>query len=145
MCPSMTCRKNYWGTCFQQLTTYMCKTRRKKYLRSSHVDGKREIGCFHVENKRQPANAKNGGKIVVIFAVRVSRMRDVKSLYYNRRAREGYLDAESKHLHWTKVGSTVYRRNRRHIQKTNKCLLTGPQIIAEAFGRPAVYSDGLEE
>ena len=33
----MTHRKNYWGTCFQQLTTYMYKKKRKKYLRSSHV------------------------------------------------------------------------------------------------------------
>ena len=45
----MTCRKNYWGASFQQLTTYMYKKRRKKYLRSSHEDGKREIACFHVE------------------------------------------------------------------------------------------------
>ena len=46
----MTCRKNYCGTCFQQLTTYIIiQEKRKKYLRSSHVDGKSEIGCFHVE------------------------------------------------------------------------------------------------
>ena len=45
----MTCRKNYWGTCFQQLTTYMYKKKRKKCLRSSHVYGKHEIACFHVE------------------------------------------------------------------------------------------------
>ena len=45
----MTCRKNYWGICFQQLTTYMYKKKRKKYLHISHVDGKREISCFHVE------------------------------------------------------------------------------------------------
>ena len=43
----MTCWKNYWGTCFQQLTTFLRK--RKKYLCSSHVDGKREIACFRVE------------------------------------------------------------------------------------------------
>ena len=42
----------------------MYKKKRKKYLCSSHVDG-----------KRQPAKAKNGGKIA--FAVRV----DAKSLY----------------------------------------------------------------
>ena len=61
----MTCRKNYWGTCFQQLTTYMYKKKRKKYLLSSHVDGKREITCFHVET----ATAKNGGKIVVTWSL----------------------------------------------------------------------------
>ena len=36
----------------------------KKYLRSSHVDGKREIACFHVK----PVNVKNGGKIVVTWS-----------------------------------------------------------------------------
>ena len=49
----MTCRKNYCGTCFQQLTTYIYmykKKGRNTYVYfSSHVDGKREIGCFHVE------------------------------------------------------------------------------------------------
>ena len=45
----MTCRKYYWVTCFQQLTTYMYEKKRKKYVRSSHVYGKREIACFHVE------------------------------------------------------------------------------------------------
>ena len=44
----MTCRKNYWVTCFQQLTTTRI-LKKEKYLRSSHVDGKREIACFHVE------------------------------------------------------------------------------------------------
>ena len=44
----MTNQKKYWGTCFQQLTTYTYTKKRKKYLRSSHVDGKREIACFHV-------------------------------------------------------------------------------------------------
>ena len=28
----MTCRKNYWDSCFQQLTTYMYKKKGKKYL-----------------------------------------------------------------------------------------------------------------
>ena len=56
--------------------------KKKKYLRSSHVDGKCEIACFHVET--QPANAKNGGKIVVILAVHVTRIRDAKSLNCNR-------------------------------------------------------------
>ena len=42
----------------------MYKKKRKKYLRSSHVDGKREIACFQVET----ANAKNGGKIVVTWS-----------------------------------------------------------------------------
>ena len=59
--PCITCRKNYWGTCFQQLTTYMCKKKkRKNYLRISHVDDKRKIACL--------ANAKNGGKIVVTWS-----------------------------------------------------------------------------
>ena len=41
----MISRKNCWATRFQQ---YRQKYR-KKYLRSSHLDGKREIACFHVE------------------------------------------------------------------------------------------------
>ena len=46
----MTCRKYYWGTCFQQLITYMCEKKgRNTLIRSSHVDGKREISCFQVE------------------------------------------------------------------------------------------------
>ena len=71
----MTCRKNYWGTCFQHY--------RKKYLNTPHVDGKREIACFHVEmatGKREIWRENRGH--VVIFAVRVSRIRDTKSLYY---------------------------------------------------------------
>ena len=63
----------------------MYKKKRKKYLRSSHVDGKREIACFHVETasatgKREKWRENRGH--VVIFAVRVSRIRDAKSLYY---------------------------------------------------------------
>ena len=38
----MTCRKII-GALNQQLTTYMYKVKRKKYLRSSHIDGKRKI------------------------------------------------------------------------------------------------------
>ena len=52
------------------------------YLRSSHVDGKREIACFHVETatgKRE--KWRENRSHVVIFAVRVSRIRDAKSLY----------------------------------------------------------------
>ena len=78
----MTCRKNYCGTCFQQLTGLYVQEKRKKYLRSSHVDGKREIGCFHVETATGPKREKwreNRGH-VVIFVVRVSRERDAKSL-----------------------------------------------------------------
>ena len=44
----------------------MYNKKRKEYLRSSHVDGKSEIACFHLE--RQPANMKNGGKIVVTWS-----------------------------------------------------------------------------
>ena len=56
----------------------MYKKKRKKYLRSSHVDSKREISLVLRKNgNRQPANAKkwreNRGQ-VVIFAVRVSRI-----------------------------------------------------------------------
>ena len=79
----MTCRKNYWGTCFQQLFTDVYEKKRKKYLLSSHVDDKREIACFHVETatgKRVKWRENRGH--VVIFAVRkVSRIRDAKSLY----------------------------------------------------------------
>ena len=67
----MTCRKNYWGTCFQQITTYMYKKKRKKYLRA----------CFHVETatgKREKWRENRGH--VVICAVRVSRIRNAKSL-----------------------------------------------------------------
>ena len=62
----------------------MHKKKRKQYLRSFHVDGKREIASFHIET-RQPANAKNWRENrghVFIFAVRISRIRDAKSLYY---------------------------------------------------------------
>ena len=44
---------------------------------SSHVDGKREIACFHVETatgKREKCRENRGH--VVIFAVRCSRIRD---------------------------------------------------------------------
>ena len=52
-------------------------------------DGKCEIACFHVETatgNRQPATGKHekwreNRRHVVIFAVRVSRVRDAKSLY----------------------------------------------------------------
>ena len=59
----------------------MYKKRRKKYLRSSHEDGKREIACFYEETatgKREKWRENRGH--VVIFAVRVSRIRDAKSL-----------------------------------------------------------------
>ena len=61
----------------------MYKKKRKKYLRSSHVDGKREIACFHVETAtgKHEKWRENRGH-VVIFAVRVSRIRDAKSLLY---------------------------------------------------------------
>ena len=66
----------------------MYKKNRKKlfnYLRSSHVDGKREIACFHVEKaKGKPEKWRENRGHVVIFAVRVSRIRDAKSLYYLR-------------------------------------------------------------
>ena len=77
----MTCRKNYWGTCFQQLTAYMYKKKKEERTREqlSHVDGKREIACFHIETataKREKWRENRGH--VVIFAV--SRIRDAKSL-----------------------------------------------------------------
>ena len=48
---------------------------------SSHVDGKREISCFHEETatgNREKWRENRGH--VVIFAVRVSRIGDAKSL-----------------------------------------------------------------
>ena len=57
----------------------------KKYLRSSHLDSKREIACFHVETvtgNREKWRENRGH--VVIFAVRVSRLRDAKSLFFSR-------------------------------------------------------------
>ena len=68
------------GYLFSTLTTYMYKKKRQKYLHSSHVDGKREIACFHVETATGKWREKRGH--VVIFAVRVSRIRDAKPLYY---------------------------------------------------------------
>ena len=59
----------------------MYEKKRKKYLRSSHVDGKREIACLHVvtaTGKREKWRENIGH--VVIFAVRVSRIRDAISL-----------------------------------------------------------------
>ena len=59
----------------------MYKKKRKKYLRSSHVDGKREIACFQVETatgKREKWRENRGH--VVIFAARVSLIHDAKSL-----------------------------------------------------------------
>ena len=38
----------------------------KKYLSSYHVDGKREIACFHVETTTD--KRENGGKIVVTWS-----------------------------------------------------------------------------
>ena len=66
---------------------YLYVQKRKKYLRSSHVDGKREIACFYVET--QPATGKRekwreSRGHVINFAVRISRIRDAKSLYCNR-------------------------------------------------------------
>ena len=60
----------------------MYKKKRKKYLRSSHIDGKREIACFHVETatgKREKWRENHG--YMVIFAVYISRICDAKSLY----------------------------------------------------------------
>ena len=59
----------------------MFKKKRKKYLRSSHVDGKRKIACFHVETvtgNREKWRENRGH--VVIFAVRVSRIPDARHL-----------------------------------------------------------------
>ena len=58
------------GACFRQLTTYTYKEKRKKYLRSSQVDGKSETACFNVETatgKREKWRENHGH--VVIFAV----------------------------------------------------------------------------
>ena len=55
----------------------------KKYLRSSHVDGKREIGCFHVKTAiggRQTRKMAGKSWSRGHFAVRVSRIRDAKTL-----------------------------------------------------------------
>ena len=55
---------------------YLCeKKKRKKYLCSSHVDGKREIACFFVETATGKSEKwrENRGH-VVIFAVRISRL-----------------------------------------------------------------------
>ena len=53
----MSCWKNYWATCFQQLTTYIYKKKeRKKYSRSSHLDGKREIACFVITRDSRRAD-----------------------------------------------------------------------------------------
>ena len=61
-------------TCFQQYR----KIYRKKYLRSSHVDGKREIACFHVEtatSKRQKMAGKSWSHIYFLpFAFHVYAM-----------------------------------------------------------------------
>ena len=64
----------------------MYKKKRKKYLRSSHLDGKREIAYFHAETatgKREKWRENRGH--VVIFDVRVSRIRDAKSLLIAKR------------------------------------------------------------
>ena len=58
-------------TCFQQYR----KKYRKKYLCSSHVDGKREIACFHVETatgKRQKMAGKSWSRVYFLpFAFHV--------------------------------------------------------------------------
>ena len=69
------------GYLFSTINYYMYKKKRKKYLHSSHVDGKREMACFHVETatgKREKWLENRGH--VVIFSVRVSRIRDAESL-----------------------------------------------------------------
>ena len=63
----------------------MYEKKRKKYLiRSSHGDGKREIACSDVETAtgKHEKWRENRGH-VVIFTVRVSRMRDAKSLVFS--------------------------------------------------------------
>ena len=62
---------------------YKRKEEEEEILRSSHVDGKREIACFHVETatgKREKWRENRGH--VVIFATRVSRIRDAKSSFH---------------------------------------------------------------
>ena len=57
------------------------KKKMTKYLRSSHVDGKRENSLFSRRNgNQQPANAKNGGKIVVTWSFLPFAFHDAKSL-----------------------------------------------------------------
>ena len=60
----------------------MYKKKWKKYLSSFHVDGKREIACFHAETATGKGEKwrENRGH-VGIFAVRVSRIREAKSFY----------------------------------------------------------------
>ena len=59
----------------------MYKKKGKKCLRSSHVDGKRKIACFYVETATGKREKWRENRVhVVIFAVRVSPLRDAKSL-----------------------------------------------------------------
>ena len=48
----------------------MYKKKRKKYLRSSHVDGKREIACFHVETATGNRDKwrENRGHVVIVLS-----------------------------------------------------------------------------
>ena len=72
----MTCRKNYWGTCFHQLTTsHMHKKTRKKYLRQT----RNNLFSRRNGNRQTRKWRDNRTNHVVIFAVRVSRKRDAKS------------------------------------------------------------------
>ena len=65
----MTCRKNYWGTYFQQLTTYMYKKKGRNTYVVLVRRRQTQNGLFSRGNgNRQPANAKNGGKIVVTWS-----------------------------------------------------------------------------
>lgn len=56
-CPGMTCQKKYWGTCFQQSTTCMCK---KKKGRNTYAvlmqtaNAKQPVST----QKQQPATGK---------------------------------------------------------------------------------------
>ena len=79
----MTCRKKLLWYLFSTINYLYVQEKRKKYLRSSHVEGKREIACFHVETATGGRQTrKMAGKSWSRGHFVVSRVRDAKSLYF---------------------------------------------------------------
>ena len=71
------------GYLFSTINYLYVQEKKEEILRSSDVDGKREIACFHVDTATgKRAKWRENQSHVVTFAVRVSRIRDAKSNFH---------------------------------------------------------------
>ena len=58
----MTCRKNYWGTCFQQLTTYMYKKKKRKKILTRFSRRRQTRNCLFSRRNGNRQTRKMAGK-----------------------------------------------------------------------------------